>query len=608
MQFEGNTILTALTAAVAALGVFFLFKKDPEPEEEEQEDKFAIPYLGNEVKAKLNGIINQNLLELYIRKSEMKKREQQKARLSQAVRACAQGNLGEREYVKDYIKDLLQSSFHISPETIHNVIPFDQPQALTSQDKFEIILQVYKLEHGFDAFGVISKTFRFEDEKRNQNGLYYEVSAEDINRAYQKLTSHISYVLKLEVVTQRVFQESYGFGCVDELVYQNAIDDISGGSSGITNEQYNYMEEIMRTEDMTSKKSFDTVWIVLGGKSVHLSFLGFGKEAELIRVCKNLYRYDNVGHLTSANGYKLSYLQNGSRVVVTRPKLTAGWAFFIRKYESSRAKGISELLIDQNSEVVIELTRWMVKGFLNMVISGDMGSGKTTFLKAIFQFLDQRYPIRTNELEFELWLNNLLPELNVVAFRPTQEVSLIDAINLEVKTNALIMILGEISDAELANAFISITQRATKWTCGTVHTMTPDDTIDYFRNAALSKYGSFNNEMAAEEQVANSINIDIHWEKEADGHRHISYIAEIIPLPRENIDTGNRWDDISKSLTTLSRKRAFVTREIIVYENGRYQFKNPLSERSVKKILKNLDKEEGEQFLNFNRMGELMNG
>ncbi|HHV13698.1 MAG TPA: Flp pilus assembly complex ATPase component TadA [Clostridiales bacterium] len=603
MYMGNNTLIMVVLIAAACLAVFFIFKKEVEPEAVELESPYALPYLCGQVKAMLNEIINQNLLELYISRSEMKKREQQKARISTAVRSCAQGNLGEKEFIKDYLKDLLQNRLGIDKGTIDAVIPFNDPLQLTAQDKFEILLQAYRLRHGLQAFGVFLKEQEIEFEKANENGLYYEVTEEDIHKAFGRFYGDLSYVLKLEVVVQRIFQLSYGYGCVDELIYQNAIDGISGGTSGITNDQYNFMEEIMGTADISGQKSFDSIWIIFNGKSVRLSFLGFGSPGELIRICKNLYRYDNIGHLTSSNGFKLSYLYNGSRVVVTRPKLTSGWAFFIRKFESSKAMGLAELLADESSDVVIELTKWMVKGLLNIVVSGDQGSGKTTFLKVMLQFMDQRYQIRTTEAEYELWLNNLYPELNVVPFRGTQEVSLMDAINIQKKTDGMVMILGEIADAQQANAYITLTQAGTKCTIGTVHTMSPEDTVDYFRNATLSKYGSFHNEMTAEEQVANAIHIDIHWEKTADGKRHISYIAEIIPSPRANINTGNRWDDIAESLRTLARRRAFTTREIITFEEGRYIFKNPLSKRSVARILKNLSQEDGMRFLLFNQMG-----
>lgn len=602
MIINNNTIYLTFIAAVALLVIYFIFKKDVEPDEEGADtNEFTLEYLSENLKIIFNEILNQNLSELYISRKALEKRKEQKERLNQAIRSCAEGYLGEREYLKDYIKDLIQSKLKINEDTIDFVITFGNTTYLTELDKFEILLQIYKQDYGLDAFGVLGKKCKFDQEKQNEKGLYYEVTKEDINKSYAYIKPVLTYVIKLEVLAQRLFQLAFGFGVIDELVYQKSIDSILGGTSGVTEEQYNYMEEILKSEDITIEKSYNSIWIVLGGKPVRLSFLGFNSREELIRVCKNLYRYDNVGHLTSSSGYKLSYLRNGSRVVVTRPKFTAGWSFFIRKFESSRGMSINTLVKGENNEVVIGFICWFVKGMLNIIISGDMGSGKTTFLKEILKYLDQRYEIRTFEPEFELWLNHLYTDLNIVPFRKTEDVSIIEAINLGKKTEAMIMLLGEINDAAQANAFITLTQSGTKCTMATCHTNSPSNLVDYFRNATLSREGIFTNEMTAEEQVANAIDLDIHWEKSPEGIRYISYIAEIIPLPRIITETGDSLKDIAIHLGVLARRRAFEVREIITYENGTYILKNSLSHNCMQKIIKNLRIEDREKFILFHK-------
>lgn len=595
---HGNTVAIALVTAFAFIIIYFIFKKDYEPEEENIEaDIFSIPFLKEGIRSLFNEITNQNITELYLNKKETKKREQQKARLNTALRSCAQGNVGEKEFVKDYIKDLLQSNLKINDKTIDKVIPFHQVERLSAQDKFEILLYSEKREFRFQAFEQLNTLCNLDQPKQNENGTYYEISNEDIDNAYEAFFEPLHYIDKLELVTQRVYQEAYGFSVADELRDMN-IDGISGGVSGISTEQYNYMEEVFRNGGIRKSVSYDSLWIFFRGKAIHLSFLSFGSQSELIRVCKNLYRYDNVGHLTSSNGFKLTYLYDGSRVVVVRPKLTSHWAFFLRKFDCTKHMVIETLIKDKGNETVIQLLKWMVKGCLNIVISGDQNSGKTTALKAIMQFIDQRYPIRTTEQEFELWLNNAYPQLNVVCFRGSDEVSIIDSINIQKKTDSAIMILGEVSNTELANAFITLTQAGTKSTLCTCHCVSTDDLVDYFRNAALSS-GTFSNEMIAEEQVANSINIDVHWEKSQDGHRYISQITEIIPFVREDIWPEDTLECIAESLKKLSRKRAFYKREIVRYDNGEYIMKNPLGERSANKILKNLQEEDRTAFLRF---------
>lgn len=597
---HSNTVIITLVTAFVLLTIYFIFKKDLEPEkEQEQEDIYAVPYLKDSIRMLFNGITNQNIAELYLNKTETRKRERQKVRLKTALRSCAQGNLGEKEFVKDYIKELLQNNLEINESTIDQVIPFENPRKLSIQDKFEILLQQYKREFRIDAFAMLSNHCGFETQKKNQYGIHYEVCCEDINEAYVRFAQHPTYVDKLEVLTQRIYQETYGFSIMDEI-RDMQIDGCSGGVSGMASGQYNYMEEVMHSQDVTNKYSLNSLWVFLHGKPIHLSFLSFGSMSELIRVCKNLYLYDNVGHLTSSNGYKLNYLQDGSRVVVVRPKLTSGWAFFVRKFDSTKRMPIEALVRGSGTDTVIELIKWAVKGCLNIILSGDQNSGKTTFLKAMIQFIDQRYPIRTTEQEFELWLKNTYPHLNIASFRSTEEVSLVESINLQKKTDAAIMILGEVASFDLANSFITLTQAGTKSTICTCHCVTTNDLVEYFRNASLS-CGTFTNEQVAEEQVAGAINLDIHWEKSGDGKRYISHITEIIPLPKDEVWPSDYQECLVEALKRIARRRTYITREILVYENGSYVCKNPFSKRSIQRICKNLNREEKEQFLAFNK-------
>ena len=162
------------------------------------------------------------------------------------------------------------------------------------------------------------------------------------------------------------------------------------------------------------------------------------------------------------------------------------------------------------------------------------------------------------------------------------------------------MILGEVASIDLANAFISLTQSGTKATYCTCHCVTTEDLVDYFRNAMLLS-GTFSNEMKAEEQVANAINIDIHWEKTPEGHRYISHITEIVPSPRNILLPENDFKGcIIEALKVMTRQRAFITRDIIVFKDGRYVFKNNLSDHTVQKILRNLKHKDRKKFLAFN--------
>ncbi len=596
-----NIIVIAVILSSVLISLYFIFKKDPESGEENiEEDRFSLPYLKEHIKVSINEIVDQNINELIITRREMKKREYQKARLSKSVRTCAQGNIGERDYLKDHISSLLQDSLGVNEKTVNQILPFDNVRSLTTQDKFEWLYVQFGIDNKYRAFEVLNRLCGFEKEKHNEYGAYYEISEQDINEAFQKLHKPLRYVDRLEIVTQRIYQEVYGNSVADILRYDMTIDGISGGCSGASTEQYNYMEEIYRTGGTQKAKNYNSLWIFYRGKAIHLAFLGFSSQNELIRTCKNLYRHGAIGHLNAKDGYKLTYQADGSRVVVVRPHFSTHWAFFVRKFDSTKNMSIEKLVSNNNTKILVEMMMWIIKGCLNAVLSGDQNSGKTTCLKALAEFFDRRNPVRTTEQEFELWLNNAYDTMNCLCLRSTESMSAMDAINIQKKMDAAVMLLGEVNSFELASAYISLCLSGTKSALCTCHCVSTPDLIDYFRNSAMAD-GTFRTEMVAEEQVANSVHIDIHWEKAADGRRYISYINEIMPYPRENHEDKDiqPMESIANSLKLMSRKRAFYVRPLIVLEHNTYILKNTFSERSAARIMKNLAEEDKNAFSAF---------
>ncbi len=584
---EYNIILITFIIAIILIILYFIFKKEIEEDGNRKVDVYSIEYLREAVKLKITEITDDNIYELKINKKETKKREYQKARLSKATRSCSQGNAGEREYMKDMIKRILQDDYGINERTIDMVIPFNKASDLDAQDKFEILYVLYNKDRDNSAFSVLNDACNFDREKRNEFGTYYEISSEDIHVAYSVMAASLRFVDKLEVVTQRIYQEEYGNSVADILRYDKKIDGISGGVSGASSEQYNFMEEAMESGNTKKAMAYNSLWIFYRGKAIHLSFLSFKNDKDLIRVCKNLYRFGSVGHLTSKVGYKLSYQADGCRVVVIRPIIATHWAFFLRKFDSAKSLSIEELLIDEGKEYVITLSKWAARGCLNLVISGDQNSGKTTFFKALAVFFDRRNPIRTMEQEFEIWLNSAYTSMNAVCLRASEDAPLFDVIAIAKKMDAAIMMLGEIGNFEYAGGYLSLCQAGTRSTVATIHTTTTPDLIDYMKNGGMYT-NLFRSEIAAEEQIAKSIQMDIHWAKTPEGKRYISYINEIVPLSEEVNDDTEPLAKIANALQLMSRKRAYQVRPLVVYEDERYVIKNIFSNGSVNRILRNL--------------------
>lgn len=550
--------------------------------------------------------LDKDYRSLNLNKKETRKRENIKRLIKKNLKKSTEGDVEAKEYIKDYIKDILLHIVMLNQETIEEVIPFEEIDKLTVQDKFEILLHIYQKEYGKEGLQKLLEKNRWD------NTLI--LGAEDIEKAYFKELTVLSYEDKIEIIAQKIYQQYRGFGIIDTL-REMKIDGISAGlSSGLCEActTGSFAEADMRIDFEQSgiKETFKgikedcllDVWLFYKGRTLRLAFLCFPSEKELIRVCKSIYRHNNPGFLSETRGYLVNDMKDGSRVVVFRPPVSVGWAFFVRKHDSIISMDINKVICEEGAEQVIQILNWMVKGCLSIAITGEMGCGKTTLLKLLIQFIEERYPIRVYEQVYELNLNKAYPERNILSLRDTTEVSGQDILNVMKKTDGAVIILGEVASHETANYMIEISQ-ISKMTLCSHHAGTTEDLIAYFKISQLRE-GGFHKEDLAEYQAANALNIDIHMENRG-GHRYISRITEIIPYYKKELPGG-----LVEATQEYYRRRTspvtFETRDILTFQDGKYVVQQNFSENSQKHILSNLSETERKVYTEFMRVGGYM--
>ena len=169
----------------------------------------------------------------------------------------------------------------------------------------------------------------------------YVITEQEIEDIYENEKVTLTFADKLAIVVQRIYQHYKGYSSIDEIRDMN-IDGVSGGVSGLPE---SFLSQVAQTDgdylnqiaEHKIPRACDSIWIFFQGKSIRLAFLSFETEAELKRVCQNIYKYNNPGQLSDTNGYKINEMKDGSRVVVVRPSFSETWAFFVRKFDVKRA-------------------------------------------------------------------------------------------------------------------------------------------------------------------------------------------------------------------------------------------------------------------------------
>lgn len=603
-----NEILTALIAAIIFVFLVVYIKGSNVNKllfTEDIDVQYSIDSLLLFVKDAFNKILKTNLYEMNLTKEEFEKRVHNKNQLRKALKNCTYGDINAKNYVKDFIKDILVKSYNINEDNVNNIICFSNPKKLSIQDKFEILLYTYKKKYGYRALEKLILENEFDYPRLTDEGLSYIITAEQIESIFAKEKPLCKFEDKLNVISQRLYQLYKGFGVIDEI-RDMRIDGVSGGVSGIPP---TFQEEIDITVSLSivSKlpANFDSIWLFFKGKTIHLSFLSFGSESELIRVCKNIYRYNYPGQLSESNGYKVNEMKDGSRVVVVRPPFSESWAFFVRKFDSIDKVEVEELITDSKKEIPIELIKWLIKGCRVTAITGSQGTGKTTLLMAIIKYISPAFTLRIQEMAFELHLRRVYPNRNILTFRETTTVSSQEGLDLQKKTDGTVNILGEVASAPVSSLMIQMSQVASLFTLFTHHAKTTVDLVKALRNNLLQT-GVFTNEKIAEQQVSEVVNFDIHMSKDISGHRYIERITEIIPVESSDypeITTNNGTTTLDgffnvarEYFIRMTDRKIFKTNDIVVYDNGAYRACNPPSNVQINSIIKNLTNEEQTEF------------
>ena len=617
-----TNILLVIVVLVAAIGaiVYYIKKKEKEPVEEEivKEDKtYDLEQMQDFVKKRLDEITKVNLYDIGLSEEELKRRKNKKYELKKALKGCTYGDVNDKKYEKELIFDLLSQEYGINETNISKAIPFDVPSLLTAQDKFDILLYAYKKEFGYEALTELIKKYDLAVLKYMEGDTKpsYVITAQEIEDIYEKENLQLSFSDKLSIVVQRIYQHYKGYSSIDEVRDMN-IDGVSGGVSGLPESFLSQVAQTSDTDYLTQisehrvPRACDSIWIFFQGKSIRLAFLSFGTEAELKRVCQNIYKYNNPGQLSDTNGYKINEMKDGSRVVVVRPSFSETWAFFVRKFDVKRAT-LEQLVRDPGKEEVIELLKFLVKGARITAITGEQGSGKTTLLMGMIENIYETMNIRVQETAFELHLRKIYPTRNILTFRETDTISGQEGLDVQKKTDGSVNIIGEVATDPVASWMIQAAQVASKFTLFTHHAKTFPNLVTALRNSML-RTGVFKDEKTAEEQVVQVLNFDVHQVKDFRGKRYIERITECIPLENKNeytFDHRNEktlegkfdkfFDNATHYFAKVTDKQLYTYRNIVEFVDGEYVITNPITDENLRGMRDNMDETDAEEFDRF---------
>ena len=335
---------------------------------------------------------------------------------------------------------------------------------------------------------------------------------EEIRRHVTQLVSQYVLVERLALNTQElsdfvseILDEMTGLGPLEPLLKDSTINDIL-----INGHECVYVERAGVLEPLAVR---------------------FKDENHLLRIINKIVaavgrRVDESHPLCDAR------LQDGSRVnVAVRPIGVDGPLVSIRKF-SKKPLNLSRLVeVGALRPPMAELLAASVKSRITTIISGGTGSGKTTMLNALSAFISEKERLITIEDAAELQLQQ--PHVGRMETRPPNIEGKGEIRQRELVKNALRMrpdriILGECRGEE-AFDMLQAMNTGHEGSMATIHANTPRDAISRLEQM-IGMAGLPMTVTSIRSQIAGAIQLILQLQRQSDGKRKVTSIAEITGL------------------------------------------------------------------------------
>ncbi|MDA7085782.1 CpaF family protein [Pseudomonas sp. SA3-5] len=230
-------------------------------------------------------------------------------------------------------------------------------------------------------------------------------------------------------------------------------------------------------------------------------------------------------------------LKDGSRVNAIIPPLAIdGPSVSIRRFAVDLLNTESLVQMGTLTPAIALMLKAIVRGRLNVLISGGTGSGKTTMLNVLSSFIPHNERIVTIEDSAELQLQQ--PHVVRLETRPSNIEGRGEVGQRELVRNSLRMrpdriVIGEVRGAEALDMLTAM-NTGHDGSLTTIHANTARDALGRIENM-VSMTGATFPIKAMRQQIASAIDVVIQLERQEDGKRRLISVQEINGMEGEII-------------------------------------------------------------------------
>lgn len=232
-------------------------------------------------------------------------------------------------------------------------------------------------------------------------------------------------------------------------------------------------------------------------------------------------------------------LEDGSRVnVVLPPVALNGPIVTIRKFPEKAIDMEQLIALGSITTEAAEFLEKLVRARANVFISGGTGSGKTTFLNVLSNYIPQDERIITIEDSAELQIKNI-PNLVKLETRNANvegknAITIRDLIKSALRMRPDRIVVGEVRDAAAIDMLTAL-NTGHDGSLSTGHANSPEDMLSRLETLVLM--GMDIPLMAVRRQIASALEIIVHLGRLRDKSRKVLQIVEVLDLEDGEIKT-----------------------------------------------------------------------
>jgi pilus assembly protein CpaF len=330
-------------------------------------------------------------------------------------------------------------------------------------------------------------------------------SAEGLDQVVRRLVDEQAGILPLaerEEVAERIIRDSVGLGPLEVLLADPAVEEVMvNGPDRVYIERRGLLEEtdVRFESEEDLRNAIERILAPLGR------------------------RVDELSPMVDAR------LADGSRVNVVIPPLAIdGPSLSIRRFGGKRPGPDRLVEIGTLTAEQRQTLEQAVASRRSVLVSGGTGSGKTTLLNALSSFIAPGERVVTIEDAAELRLQQ--PHVVRLESRPAGvegrgEVTIRDLLRNALRMRPDRIVIGEVRGTEALDLLTAL-NTGHAGALSTVHANSPGEALSRLETLALMADVGLPHAAIAE-QVQRGIDLVVHLQRQADGSRRVTEIAEV---------------------------------------------------------------------------------